>query len=256
MIVENGKYYLYRYIRLDKNEPFYIGIGTKAFKKRGFLSYKSEYSRAFHPHKGSIFDKIINKTSYTIEILLESDNLEFIKQKEIDFIALYGRKCTKDGILSNLSTGGEGNKGSSYSEEVKIRMRDQKKCRKVVKIDTNYNVLETYISGLDAVRKTGIKCIHHICRLKCKCKEGITYRYLNELDSLKTIKLKNKSPRTYIRKYKYKIIDTINNLELEFKDCKQISKYLNIEYETCLYRTKNNVIRNGIIILRKINWRN
>ena len=29
MIVENGKYYLYRHIRLDKNEPFYIGIGTK-----------------------------------------------------------------------------------------------------------------------------------------------------------------------------------------------------------------------------------
>lgn len=24
-----GKHYLYRHIRLDKNEPFYIGIGTK-----------------------------------------------------------------------------------------------------------------------------------------------------------------------------------------------------------------------------------
>ena len=25
----NKKYYLYRHIRVDKNEPFYIGIGTK-----------------------------------------------------------------------------------------------------------------------------------------------------------------------------------------------------------------------------------
>ena len=25
MIVDNGKYYLYRHIRLDINEPFYIG---------------------------------------------------------------------------------------------------------------------------------------------------------------------------------------------------------------------------------------
>lgn len=25
MVVDNGKYFLYRHIRLDKNEPFYIG---------------------------------------------------------------------------------------------------------------------------------------------------------------------------------------------------------------------------------------
>lgn len=30
MIVEDGKYYLYRHIRNDKNEPFYIGVGTKS----------------------------------------------------------------------------------------------------------------------------------------------------------------------------------------------------------------------------------
>lgn len=29
MIVSNGKYYLYRHIRLDTNEVFYVGIGTK-----------------------------------------------------------------------------------------------------------------------------------------------------------------------------------------------------------------------------------
>lgn len=32
MIVDNGKYYLYRHIRLDKNEPFYIGIGSRSEK--------------------------------------------------------------------------------------------------------------------------------------------------------------------------------------------------------------------------------
>ena len=26
---DDGKYYIYRYIRHDKNIPFYIGIGTK-----------------------------------------------------------------------------------------------------------------------------------------------------------------------------------------------------------------------------------
>ena len=29
MIEDRGKHYLYRHIRLDKNEPFYIGVGTK-----------------------------------------------------------------------------------------------------------------------------------------------------------------------------------------------------------------------------------
>lgn len=33
MLVDEGKYYLYRHIRLDKNEPFYIGIGNNLNKK-------------------------------------------------------------------------------------------------------------------------------------------------------------------------------------------------------------------------------
>jgi hypothetical protein len=28
-ICNNGQHYLYRHVRLDNNEPFYIGIGTK-----------------------------------------------------------------------------------------------------------------------------------------------------------------------------------------------------------------------------------
>ena len=39
MIEDEGKYYLYRHIREDKNEVFYIGIGTK--------NSKVEYKRAF-----------------------------------------------------------------------------------------------------------------------------------------------------------------------------------------------------------------
>ena len=59
------KYFLYRYIRLDKNEPFYIGVGTK-HKRNGIYNYKtynSEYKRAYASHKeNSIFCNIKNKT--------------------------------------------------------------------------------------------------------------------------------------------------------------------------------------------------
>lgn len=41
-----NKYYVYRHIRLDKNEPFYIGVGTKTDNKV-FTSFKQEFSRAF-----------------------------------------------------------------------------------------------------------------------------------------------------------------------------------------------------------------
>ena len=34
MIQEEGKHYLYRHIRLDTGELFYIGIGTKTIKTK------------------------------------------------------------------------------------------------------------------------------------------------------------------------------------------------------------------------------
>jgi len=112
-----NKYYLYRHIRLDKNEPFYIGIGTK--QPRTHNSVKSEYRRAYEINRKEsyIWNKIINKTVYEVEILLESDNYDFIKQKEIEFIKLYGRINTKTGILSNLTDGGEGTVGIIKSKE-------------------------------------------------------------------------------------------------------------------------------------------
>jgi hypothetical protein len=40
------KYYLYRHIRLDKNEPFYIGIG-KVLNEAKDYSIDSEYLGKF-----------------------------------------------------------------------------------------------------------------------------------------------------------------------------------------------------------------
>lgn len=111
------KHYLYRHIRLDKNEPFYIGIGTK--QPRIHNSIKSEYRRAYETNRKEsyIWNKIVSKTSYEIEILFESDDYEFIKQKEIEFISLYGRINNGTGILSNMTDGGDGFIGYVPSKE-------------------------------------------------------------------------------------------------------------------------------------------
>lgn len=89
--------YVYRHIRLDKNEPFYIGIGTD-----------NKYSRAYSKDsRNKIWQKIIDKTKYEVEILLDDLSIEDAFAKEIEFIDLYKRKCD-NGILANLSKGGEG----------------------------------------------------------------------------------------------------------------------------------------------------
>lgn len=68
--------YLYRHIRLDKNEPFYIGIG------KGKRAY-SKKSRNIH------WLNIINSTPYEVEIILENLSWEEACEKEKEFIKLY-----------------------------------------------------------------------------------------------------------------------------------------------------------------------
>ena len=41
----------------------------------------------------------------------------FIKDKEKEFIALYGRKNNNTGILANMTEGGDGTLGAVYTEE-------------------------------------------------------------------------------------------------------------------------------------------
>lgn len=113
---ELGKYYLYRHIRLDKYEPFYIGIGaTKKDPKRA--THKGTYARAYSTSdRSNLWKKIAKKSDYIVEIMLHSDDYDFIKKKEIEFIAYYGRKNKKEGPLANLTDGGEGTLGLSPSE--------------------------------------------------------------------------------------------------------------------------------------------
>ena len=113
MLVENGAYYLYRHIRLDKNEPFYIGIGGKEANKGGY------YRANRVSNRNKIWNDIYKgcKQNIQVDIVLESDSWEFIKEKEKEFIALYGRKNNNTGALSNLTDGGDGSIGAVYTEE-------------------------------------------------------------------------------------------------------------------------------------------
>lgn len=116
-------YYLYRHIRLDKNEVFYVGIGTKNIGA-------SPYKRAFRKFNRSIYwNNVVNKTKINIEIIFETPFLELIKQKEVEFIKLYGRK-EEGGSLVNLTNGGDGIDGYNHTKETKEKISFHSKTRK------------------------------------------------------------------------------------------------------------------------------
>lgn len=117
------KYYCYRHIRLDKNTPFYIGVGSK--RKLVYKNFEQEYSRAYFTNRNQHWKNIIAKTNYYIEIVFESNSFEEIKNKEIEFILLYGRTDLNTGALVNKTVGGDG--VGPISEETKEKLRRPKK---------------------------------------------------------------------------------------------------------------------------------
>ena len=115
--------YVYRHIRLDKNEPFYIGVGSD----NNYCRSKAKTDR------NKYWKNIIEKTDYDIEII--SDNLTWQKacEKEKEFIALYGRKHINTGCLVNMTDGGEGCYGRIVSNETKLKISNSNKGKKIPK---------------------------------------------------------------------------------------------------------------------------
>lgn len=165
------QYYIYRHVRCDTNTPFYIGIGKKPDQKK-IKGFNSEYSRAFEKTKRSEYWKnIINKTSYKVEILLESDDKDIITNLEMYFIKLYGRKCCDaNGTLVNFSEGGELNNGPKqrYVSITQLSLQDE-----VIKVWDELKYIEKELGYL----KTNIiKC----CRKKQLTAYGYKWKYTND----------------------------------------------------------------------------
>jgi hypothetical protein len=114
--------YLYRHIRHDKNEPFYIGIGSDETYKRAFAKKKGDRNKIWHG--------IVSKTDYEVEILLDGLSYSNVIEKEKEFIALYGRINKHTGCLCNLTDGGEGVLGILHTEETKRKLSQKiKGCK-------------------------------------------------------------------------------------------------------------------------------
>lgn len=95
------KFFVYTHIRIDKEEIFYVGIGTQP--KNGLL-----YQRAYTDYgRNPTWKAIARISNYYVKIVLEADTREEVEAEEKRLIALYGRRDIKTGILANRTDGGE-----------------------------------------------------------------------------------------------------------------------------------------------------
>jgi hypothetical protein len=107
--------YVYRHIRLDTMQPFYVGIGSDSsefYKRANNKTKRNEY-----------WKRIVEKSGYRVDILVDGLTRSEALEKEIEFIKIYGRVNINTGILCNLTDGGEGTLGSVRTPEQRAKLK-------------------------------------------------------------------------------------------------------------------------------------
>lgn len=147
--------YVYRHIRLDKNEPFYIGIG---FGKTNYRAYQKTKTQ-----RSAFWQSIVSKTNYRVEFLFENVSKEFAMEKEKEFILLYGRRDLGTGTLVNMTIGGEnppdisGNKNPMKNPESRMRLSNSRKGIKFTEEHKNKLSLSKILNKVVPPSRKGIK---------------------------------------------------------------------------------------------------
>jgi hypothetical protein len=109
-MTQNENFYIYRYIRLDTNTPFYVGKG------KGDRAYALS-------RRNKRFLRIIAKVGYKVQILLSNLSEDLAFKKEIEFIKLYKSIGYCE---ANFTNGGEGSSGRIVSQITKEKISKSK----------------------------------------------------------------------------------------------------------------------------------
>lgn len=244
-------YYLYRHIRLDKNEVFYIGIGTV---RNGAKYERTRYLRAFKrvdKKRSSFWQRVVNKTDFLVEIILESKDPDFINKKETEFISLYGRRCLNSGTLVNIESGGKKGFYSFISLKAKQNMKksswvrgkhgkDHHLTKPVFVYSLNGSFLKGYESYIEAAKDLKIDDgnITQVLNGKCQQCFGMVFKSSYMGEQINPTLLTNKKIRpvscfdknnNFVKQYKSvseaarDIKDQTTNISLACKNYGRIS---------------------------------
>jgi hypothetical protein len=212
--------YVYRHIRLDKNEPFYIGIGSD--DKGKYERAKDKNGRNNHWHN------IIACTEYRIEIMLDDLTWEEANKKEIELVAFYGRRNLNKGTLCNLTDGGDSFNGLVFTDEHKNKLskiRKEKFANGELKPNetTFKKGQEPWNKGKkmskESVEKTasknrGKKATKETREKLSECRKGDKNHFFNKAH---TIESKNKMSKSIKNKYENGYINPSSRIVIDLE---------------------------------------
>lgn len=224
---EENNCILYRHIRLDRNEVFYIGIAKQ--KNRPY-----EYGN----RRSFFWNKIVSKTEYEVDILFENLSWTQAKEKEKEFIKIYGRKDLKNGTLVNMTDGGDGSLNPSLSTRLKLsdvsrnRVWSDKSRSKLSKSKSGVNHHMYGLKG-DKSPLYGKKHTEETKQKISKSRKGFIMDrdVVNKIaDKLRGRKRSPHIGLAVIEHHSKIVLDTQNGIY--YKNAKEASEILNIKYST------------------------
>lgn len=221
--------YLYRHIRVDKNEPFYVGIGSD-----------SNYNRAYDKKsRNKYWNHIVKKTKYEVEIILDDLTWEQACEKEKEFIYIYGRKDLNKGCLCNLTNGGDGMLGVRPSNEKIKRFVDSIR-KEIIQYTICGCVIREYESATEAERVTGISQSQIISNCKGhkgkKSAGGFVWRYKDPKEWFSPVYNNNKNAHCHNQKHQKKVLqyDMSGNLIFEHRSIRYAEEQTKIARATII----------------------
>jgi len=204
-------YYIYQHIRLDRNEIFYIGKGTK--KSKG-----NTYARAFTKNsRNQYWKNIVQLVPYRVEIIEEHESEEVCLRRETELIRLHGYSWDGTGTLCNMVDDDNEIRRLARIQSVK------KSSKEVHQYDLEGNYIKSFPSITDAIKEHPCD-IYNAASGRNITAGGFQWRtikydklqpYNEELSEIENSKLV----------YQY---DTDNNLIKKWKGTKQPSEELGI----------------------------
>ena len=110
------KHYVYIHLNPQTKEVFYVGIGkgNRAWNRRA--------------GRNNFCENYVNKYGFEVELIAENLTRKQAEKIEMQLIASLGRRqIDEGGTLVNRSSGGDGSKGYTHTEEFKRKLSEKKK---------------------------------------------------------------------------------------------------------------------------------
>lgn len=134
------RHYVYKHVRKDTGEVFYVGKGS--MRENRPPSHERAYALC---GRSKFWRSVVRKHGYSVIIFASCKTDKAAKDLEKDLISKMGRRNKGGGLLVNLTDGGEGTCGMVYSQELrKIRSQHAKGPRS-----------DKWIASIRKARKNG-----------------------------------------------------------------------------------------------------